>query len=212
MPSLVTRFHLLLFAVTLAITGVAILHVPADYAFPAHWRGSSADWLWPRDRALAVAPAIELLVMAAFFAFGRALTKNHMAKVRHILDPAITLVLAVITACQLGLLMLGVGSDFDVFRITAFALAATLAVTGVVLFEAERHSYGGLRMPWPVRSDRAWPIVHRTAGLACGLAALVLAVLAWFDVGPGILALVMAVSLCALPIVAALASLATRRL
>lgn len=210
MPSLVTRFHLLLFGVTLAIAGVAIVHVPEGFAFPAHWRGSSADWLWPRDLALAVAPLVELVLMAAFFLLGRALTKNHLAKTRHIFDPALTLLLAVTASCQLGLLLIGIGSDFDMFRITAGGLAATLLVLAVVIFEAERHSYAGLRMPWPIRSDRAWVIVHRASGLAAGAAALALARLAWIDPGPGILALAMASTLLGLPIVAAAVTLLVR--
>lgn len=210
MPSLVTRFHLLLFGVTLAIAGVAIMHVPEGFAFPAHWQGSSADWLWPRDLALAVAPLVELLLMAGFFLFGRVLTKNHLAKTRHILDPALTLLLAVVTSCQFGLLLIGIGSDFDMFRITAGGLAVTLVVIAAVVFEAERHSYGGLRMPWPISSDRAWTIVHRASGLAAGAAALALAWLAWIDPGPGILALAMASTLLGLPLVAAAVTLLAR--
>jgi uncharacterized membrane protein len=210
MPSLVTRFHLLLFGVTVAIAGVAIVHVPEGFAFPAHWQGSAADWLWPRDLALAVAPLVELALMAAFFLLGRALTKNHLAKTRHILDPALTLLLAVATSCQLGLLLIGIGSDFDLFRITAGGLAATLLVVAVVIFEAERHSYAGLRMPWPIRSDRAWAIVHRTSGISAGVAAVALAWLAWVDPGPGVLSLAMALSLCVLPSIAAAVTLLAR--
>jgi uncharacterized membrane protein len=210
MPSLVTRFHLLLFGVTLAIAGVAIMHVPEGFAFPAHWQGSGADWLWPRDLALAVAPLVELLLMAGFFLLGRVLTKNHLAKTRHILDPVLTLLLAVVTSCQFGLLLIGIGSDFDMFRITTGGLAATLGVIAAVVFEAERHSYGGLRMPWPISSDRAWTIVHRASGLAAGAAALALAWLAWIDPGPGILALVMASTLLGLPLVAAAVTLLAR--
>jgi uncharacterized membrane protein len=210
MPSLVTRFHLLLFGVTLAIAGVAIMHVPEGFAFPAHWQGSSADWLWPRDLALAVAPSVELLLMAGFFLLGRVVTKNHLAKTRHILDPALTLLLAIVTSCQFGLLLIGIGSDFDMFRITAGGLAATLVVIAAVVFEAERHSYGGLRMPWPISSDRAWTIVHRASGLAAGAAALALAWLAWIDPGPGILALAMASTLLGLPLVAAAVTLLAR--
>jgi hypothetical protein len=202
MPSLVTRFHLLLFGVTLAIAGVAIMHVPEGFAFPAHWQGSGADWLWPRDLALAVAPLVELLLMAGFFLLGRVLTKNHLAKTRHILDPVLTLLLAVVTSCQFGLLLIGIGSDFDMFRITTGGLAATLGVIAAVVFEAERHSYGGLRMPWP--------IVHRASGLAAGAAALALAWLAWIDPGPGILALAMASTLLGLPLVAAAVTLLAR--
>jgi len=197
MPSLVTRFHLLLFGVTLAIAGVAIVHVPEGFAFPAHWQGSGADWLWPRDLALAVAPLVELVLMAGFFLLGRALTRNHLAKTHHILDPALTLLLAVATCCQLGLLLIGIGSDFDMFRITAGGLAATLLVLAVVIFEAERHSHAGLRMPWPIRSDRAWTIVHRISGIASGLAAMLLATLVWLDPGPGVLVLALAGSLAA---------------
>ncbi|MBJ3785468.1 SdpI family protein [Devosia sediminis] len=212
MPSLVTRFHLLLFGVTLAIAGVAVMHIPPHFAFPAHWHGSSADWLWPRDLALAVPPLIEIVLITGFFVLGRALTRNHLAKVRHILDPALTLLLAVATACQAGLLLIGIGSDFDMFRITAFGLAATLLVLAVVIFEAERHSYAGLRMPWPIRSDRAWTLVHRTSGLAAGAAAIVLAWLAWTDPGPGILSLALGASLLGLPLFAGMLTLLTRPL
>lgn len=212
MHSLVTRFHLLLFGVTLAIAGVVLIHVPPTYAFPVHWQGSAADWLWPRDIALAVAPFVQLVLIGLFFLLSRALTANHLAKTRHILDPALTLVLAVAAACQLGLLLIGIGSDFDMFRITGFGLAALLLVLAVVIFEAERHSYGGLRMPWPIKSDRAWLLVHRASGIFCAIAALALAWLAWADPGPGPLVVAMAASLLGAPILAALVTLAARGL
>lgn len=203
MPSLVSRFHLLLFGTALAIGGVIVIHVPSDFAFPAHWQGSRADWLWPRNIAIAVVPLIELVLMAAFFVLGRVLTKNHLAKVRHILDPALTLLLSVATSCQLGLLLMGIGSDFDMFRITSGCLAATLLVLAVVIFEAERHSYAGLRMPWPIASDRAWRFVHRLSGIAAGVLACVLAYLAWAGPGPGMLVIALAATLAGLPLFAA---------
>lgn len=211
MPSLVTRFHLLIFGVTIAIAGVALVHVPETYAFPAHWQGSSADWLWPRNIALAMAPLVQVGFMGAFFFLGRALTGNHLGKTRHILDPALTLVLAVAAGCQLGLLFLGIGSDLDLIRGTAFLLAATLLVLAAVLFEAERHTYAGLRMPWPIASDRAWRLVHRISGLASGAAALALAWLAWSDPGPGPIVVAMAVSLAGLPVFAAAVTLLARK-
>ncbi|MBB4050760.1 putative membrane protein [Devosia subaequoris] len=210
MPSLVTRFHILILIVTLAIAGVAVLNIPEGYAFPAHWRGSTVDWLWPRNLALAVAPSLQLFLLVAFFLLGRALTKNQLAKTRHILDPALSLLLAVAAACQLGLLLSGIGSDIDMFRITAFGLAAILLVLAVVIYEAERHSYAGLRMPWPIPSDRAWKVVHRVSGIASGLAAIALAWLAWTDPGSGTLVVTMAGILGTLPLLAGLATLTTR--
>ncbi len=212
MHTLVNRFHLFILGVTLAIGGVALIHIPEGYAFPAHWQGSGADWLWPRDVALAVAPLVQALLIGVFFVIGRMLTKNHFSKVQHILDPALTMLLFVAAACQLGLLMMGIGSDFDIFRITAFGLAAVLAVLAIVIFEAERHSYGGLRMPWPIKSDRAWRIVHRVTGIGSGFAGLLLVWLAWSDQGPGLIVLAISASLVALPSLAGLMTLATSRL
>lgn len=195
MQILVTRFHLLLLTVTVAITGVALFRVPANFLYPAHWSGSTADWLWPRDTALTFAPIIQVVLLMAFFALGRALTKNQYAKSQHILDPALTLLMLVVTATQLGLLLTGIGSDLDFIRLTGFVLGAALLVLGVVLAEAERHTYAGLRMPWPVGDDRAWRLVHRIAGFAFGGAGLALLVLAWFDAGAGAMVLAFAAAI-----------------
>ena len=209
MQILVTRFHVLLLTVTLAITGVGFFRIPADFAFAAHWAGNMPDWLWPRE-ALVAAPLVQMLLLAVFFGLGRLLTKNHFAKVQHILDPALTLAMSVVASTQLGLLLTGIGSDLDFIRFTGFALAATLVPVAVVLFEAERHTYAGLRAPWPIRADNAWRIVHRVAGLAFGLAAIALAALAWLDAGAGVLVSAFTLALIVPPALAGLATLILR--
>ncbi|NMA96491.1 MAG: hypothetical protein GX970_00005 [Phyllobacteriaceae bacterium] len=212
MSSLVSRFHLLLLGVTLAVAGVIVINVPSGYAFPAHWSGNGADWLWPRDIAIAVPPIIQAVLIALFFVLGKSLTKNHFAKTQHILDPALTLLLSLLFFLQLGLLFLGIGSDFDLFRGTAFGFAANLLVLAVIIFEAERHSYAGLRMPWPIPSDRTWLVVHRTTGIFAGICAVLLAFLGWQDPGPGVLVMAIAAVVLLLPSLALLLSLVFRRL
>jgi uncharacterized membrane protein len=205
MQILVTRFHLLLLAVTLAIAGVGAARIPADFLFLAHWQGNVADWRWPREVIL-LAPLLQMALLAAFFFLGRTLTKNQYAKSQHILDPALTTIMVVVAALQLGLLLTGIGSDLDFIRVTSFGLGVSLLVLGIVLFEAERHTYAGLRMPWPVRSDHAWRWVHRCAGLAYGIAGMALLAVAWFDMGLGLLIVSCA---AALFVPAAIAGLAT---
>ena len=210
MFNLISRFHLLQGLVLLAITAVAIFRIPADYAFSAHWAGGKADWLWPRNDALPAGPVIAALLLAAFAVLGRALTKNHLAKVTHILQPALTLLLAVLVAVQLGLLLTGIGSDLDLIRLTAFALGATLVVLGIVFAEAERHTYAGLRLPWPIAGDAAWRAIHRITGLTFGLCGAGLLALAWFlpEIGPLLIAF--GISLALPTAIAALATLAFR--
>lgn len=210
MFNLITRFHLLQLLVLLAITAVAIFRVPADFVFPAHWSGAGADWLWPRNLALTVGPLLAIVLLFSFAILGRLLTSNHLAKVRHILDPALALQMAVIVAVQLGLLLTGIGSDLDLIRLTAFALGATLVVLGIVFAEAERHTYAGLRLPWPIAGDAAWRAIHRITGLALALSGAGLLALAWFvpEIGPLLIAF--AVTLALPPAIAALATLAFR--
>ena len=210
MFSLITRFHLLLLTVLLAITGVAVFRIPADFVFPAHWTASQADWLWPRNIALAVAPVVAAVLLTAFAVTGRLLTKNHLAKVRHILEPALSLLLAVTADVQLGLLLTGIGSDLDLIRISAFGLGALPIVLGIVFAEAERHTYAGLRLPWPIAGDRAWRIVHRMTGIAFGLAGAGLLAMAWFLPDSGPLLIALGVALLAPVLVAALATLLVR--
>lgn len=211
MSSLVTRFHLLLLTVTLAITGVALFRVPVGYQFAAHWQGGAADWQWPRDLALAVAPVAQVTLMLVFFGLGRSFTRNQFVKSQHILDPALSLLMAVVAASQLGLLLTGVGSDLDFIRFTGLALGAALLVLGVVLFEAQRHTYAGLRMPWPIASDRGWRLVHRTAGIAFGVAGLALGALAWTDPGIGVLVAAFVPALIVPPLLAGLMTLLSSR-
>src|SRR5690606_30739793 len=152
--------------VTLSITAVAFFRIPATLDFPAHWHGSGADWVWPRDIALAAGPAVQVLLLAGFHLLGRSLTKNQLAKTQHSFDPALRLVPAVPAAFQLALLFVGAGSDLDLFRATAYVLGGALLLLGVVMIHAERNSYAGLRMPWPIRSDRAWKLIHVFSGIA----------------------------------------------
>ncbi len=207
MKSLVTRFHLLLLTVTLAITGVGFFRIPADYTFPAHWAGSTPDWLWPRDVALGVAPVVQVLLLAAFYVLGRLLTKNQFSKSQHILDPALTLVMSVVAAVQFGLLFAGIGSDLDLVRFTGLGLGCVLILIGIVLFEAERHTYAGLRMPWPIKSDLGWRVVHRSTGMSCGLAGICLLALTWFDAGIGITVVSLVAALVMPVLVAVLATI-----
>jgi uncharacterized membrane protein len=124
----------------------------------------------------------------------------------------LTVTLATAAACQLALVFLSIGSDLDLFRVTAFGLAATLLVFAAVIFDAERHTYAGLRMPWPVPSDRGWIFIHRATGLIGALGAVALAWLAWTDPGPAVLVSAVVASLLAVPLVAGLSTIAFGRL
>lgn len=210
MPSLVSRFHLLVCGVTFVIAVVAYFRVPADFAIPAHWSRAGADWLWPRNTAFTVPLLVDMGLLALFLVLGRIVPPRHLDPVRHVLDTALSLLLAVVAANQMALLLAGLGSDVDLFRITAGLLAAALLVLAAVLSQADRKAFGGLRLPWPLPSERAWRLAHLISALACVAAALALAGLVWIDPGPGALVIGMASMLTGLPVFAGLVSLLLR--
>ena len=72
-----------------------------------------------------------------------------------------------------------------------------LFLLGILLREAERHTYAGLRLPWSIESDKAWRQAHAAAGWTAIATGLVLALLTWLTPYPGTLigALVPAIGL-----------------
>lgn len=206
-PSLVSRFHVFPLTFIFAFAAVAVVKLPAGEGLVMHWdMQGQPDWIWPRNIAFAIVPAFAAAVTLAF-AIGGALTpKNRLEMARHVLEPALTAILGICTAVQLGLLALGLGSDLDILRVVAGAVAVGLLLLGILLREAERHTYAGLRLPWRMADDRLWRRTHEIAGWGYISAAIVLAGFTWFQPYPGTLIAVLPFALF-LPVLCARLSL-----
>lgn len=184
--SLATRFHGLLLGVLVSITAVGFNRIPVGFVFPAHWGAHGMpDWTWPRDVALVTGPVFAAFILAAFAVLHWVIPKSRVEMIRHNAEPAMSAVLLLFCAVQLGLVLIGVGSDIDLIRIIAAGVAAATLVLGIVVSEAERHTYAGVRLPWQIESDRAWRLTHRVTGWLYIAGALALAALAWLqpDIG-----------------------------
>ncbi|AKR55316.1 hypothetical protein XM25_05740 [Devosia sp. H5989] len=187
-PSLVSRFHVLPLTFIFAFAAVAVVQLPAGEGLVMHWdMQGQPDWIWPRNIAFALVPAFAVAVTAAFAIGGAMTPKNRLEMARHVLEPALTAILSLCTAVQLGLLALGLGSDLDILRVAAGAVAVGLLFLGILLREAERHTYAGLRLPWRIPDDRIWRRTHEIAGWGYIGAAIVLAGLTWLQAYPGTL-------------------------
>ena len=69
---LVTRFHLLLLGLLVAVTATAFVKIPADAALPVHWGlDGHPDQVWPRIPALLMFPLIGAVITGLFLAIGR---------------------------------------------------------------------------------------------------------------------------------------------
>jgi uncharacterized membrane protein len=206
--SLATRFHGLLLGVLVAITAVGFNRIPADFVFPAHWGARGVpDWAWPRDVALVTGPVLAAMILAAFGSQHWVIRKTRIEMIRHNAEPAMSAILLLFCAVQFGLVLTGVGSDIDLIRIAALVLAVALLVLGLVVSEAERHTYAGVRLPWRIESDKAWRLAHRAAGWLFIAGAIALAALAWLQPDMGTLILAFPLVLTTPLLVAAILSI-----
>lgn len=204
---LVNRLHVIVAMFVVALGVVGLIKVAPDVPVPLHWGHSAPDLTAPPELAFAPMPIVAAVTLAGFYATERLMPRQRLEMTRHLLDPALSALLAVTAIVQAGLLMVGMGSEIDLIRFAAFGLAAPLLLLGVLFPEAQRDSYAGLRLPWPIASDRVWRRAHRAAGIAFVLAAIALAVTAWLWPDPINLIPAMFAAMLVPPLVAAIFSL-----
>jgi len=189
------RFHGLLLMVMLAITITAYVRIPAHLNLPVHWsRGGDPDWLWPKNDALLVMPAVGVFVVAVFWAVGRSSRSVAFKTDRQVLDQTLSAVLALLAAIQFGLLLIGIGSDIELIRLITLGMAVVLFVVGNELRKAEPNAYGGPRLPWTIKDQARWRRQHRMAGVLFMLSGLGLGFAAWLWPAPGTLIVVLLVA------------------
>jgi uncharacterized membrane protein len=194
---LVTRFHLLVFVVLAAIAVVAFYKIPAGVDLPVHWGfDGKPDEVWPRVPALLVFPGLGVVLIGLFAAIGRLAAPAQLDPGRYILEAALTGVLGLFCAIEFAMILLGIGSDIDMIRVIAFAVAVLLVLIGSALPRSQPNAYAGIRLPWTLHDADAWRAAHRLAGVLYLIAGVALGVLAWLrpeppELLPGMLAAVL---------------------
>jgi uncharacterized membrane protein len=198
---IVGRFHLAMLGFLAAITATAVYKIPEASGLPVHWGfDGRPDQIWPRDEALMVFPIIAICLTALFAAIGQFAPVERVEPGRHISAAMLTGLLGLLCALQFSLILIGVGSDIDLIRIIAFALALFWMGTGVALTQAKPIDFTGLRLPWTIKHPANWTASHWLAGglmVVCGLG---LIAVAWLQPGPVDLLIAIAAALL-LPLV-----------
>lgn len=183
--SLVTRFHLFGFGVLIAITATALVKIPAEHGLPVHWAfDGKPDQYWPRNVAVAVAPALAVLLGLVFGAVGQFAPVSQIEPGRRISEALLTWLLGLLCAIQFAFILVGIGSDIDMVRIIAAAVAVVLIAIGVQLTQSPPNAYTGLRLPWTMQTPTAWVAVHRFSGTLLVVGGLALGAITWLWPGP----------------------------
>ena len=182
---IVTRFHLFLFGVLVAITATAFVKIHADVGLPVHWGfDGKPDRVWPRNEALLLFPLVGLVLTVLFAAIGQFAPVEQIEPGRYIAEAMLTGLLGLLCALQFGLLLIGVGSDIDMVRIIAFAMAVLLILLGMALPNSQPNAYAGIRLPWTLRDPKNWAAAHRVTGILFIVAGVGLGLVAWLQPDP----------------------------
>jgi uncharacterized membrane protein len=181
----VTRFHLFAFGVLIAITATAFVKIHAETGLPVHWGlDGKPDQVWPRNTALLVMPAIAVALGALFGAIGFLVPAEQVEPGRRVIETMLTGFLGLLCALQFALILIGVGSDIDLVRIVAFAVAALLLGLGAMLPNSPPTGYSGIRLPWTMRNRANWVAAHRLTGALMIVAGAALGLVAWLWPNP----------------------------
>ncbi|MGF6171859.1 SdpI family protein [Ensifer sp. 4252] len=150
-------------AALVAATLAGYLMVPPSTELPIHWGvDGKADRFWPRDRALLMAP-IGATVVLALMVFADRFAPGRQAG-RHVAAAASTGILALFTAIQTVIVLVGLGVDVSMVRVIAFAMGLLSVVIGNVMPKSQPNGFAGLRLPWTLADPANWAATHRLTG------------------------------------------------
>lgn len=150
-------------AALVATTLAGYLMVPPGTELPIHWGvNGSPDGFWPRDRALLMAP-IGAAVVLALMAFADRFAPRRQAG-RHVAAAASTGILALFTAIQTVIVLIGLGVDVSMVRVIAFAMGLLSVVIGNVMPKSQPNGFAGLHLPWTLADPANWAATHRLTG------------------------------------------------
>lgn len=183
--SIVTRFHLFLLGVLIAVTATSFVKIPAGTDLPIHWGfDGKPDQFWPRIPALLIFPVIGAVLTGLFALIGRFAPVERIEPGRHVSEAMLTGLLGLSCALQFSLILIGIDSDLDMVRIISFALAVFLVILGNVLPKSERNSYTGLRLPWTLNDPANWTASHWVTGILFIVGGVGLGLVAWLRPDP----------------------------
>lgn len=182
---IVTKFHLMILGLLIALTVLAFYKVPVATGLPVHWGlDGKPDAVWPRDQALLIFPIIGVVLTTVFALAGLMSPTAKVEAARQALEAILAAVLGLFLAIQLGLMLIGVGSEINMIQIIGFAVGLALIGLGFILPNALEMGYSAVRLPWALKNGKTERRIHRVSGVLFIIAGLGLGVMAFLGGDP----------------------------
>lgn len=175
-----TRSRFALAAVFVALS--AVVSVLAAPELPdqviTHWNAAGQpDGTMSKLPALALMPALSAILLLVFAVVPRIdPLRNNLAAFRSYYDWFIVLFTAFLFALHTGIVAFNLGYEFDFTLLIVGLLVVLFYYVGVLVSNAKRNWFVGIRTPWTLSSDIVWKRTHELGGRLFKLTALIAAV------------------------------------
>lgn len=152
---------------------VLVSFVVSAYFYPqmpdkmaSHWNiKGEVDGYLPKSWGLLLLPLISLLAALLLILFPKIdPLKENIEKFRKYFGVFIILILIFLLYIHLLTIFWSRGLRFEIFKFLAPAFGVLFYYCGVLVENAKRNWFIGIRTPWTLSSDRVWEKTHRIGG------------------------------------------------
>ena len=155
---------LIIIALSVAVTLYYYPHLPDN--IPSHWNAAGdINGYMPRIWAVSLIPVITLLMLGLFVLLPKIdPLKRNWPAFRKYYDGMIVVFVLFMSYIHMLVLVAGLGMDYNMVWFMVPAISVLFYYTGILLGNARRNWFGGIKTPWTLSSDRVWNKTHRIGG------------------------------------------------
>lgn len=149
----------------------------------SHWNAQGQvngymDKFW----GLFMFPIMLLLLFFAFYLIPRIdPLKANIAKFRGYFDTFVVIILLFLLYLYLLTILWNLGTTFDMIWALVPAFVALFYYSGILIENAKRNWFIGIRTPWTIMNENVWNRTHKLGGRAFKLSALVAVIGLFFE-------------------------------
>jgi len=143
----------------------------------SHWNAQGqADDYMPKFLGLFLMPAVSLVMFLLFLAIPKIdPLKANIEKFRKYYDWFIVLIILFLFYLYVLTIFWNLGFRFDLIRFLIPAFGLIFYYAGILIENAKRNWFIGIKTPWTLTSEEVWDKTHKIGGMlfkACGILAL----------------------------------------